>query len=385
MSLEIPILNKKDFWQIQRELEGWIANFSNASNLTNSWTNRNPSDTGIAITELFSWLGSSLYYQIESVPLDTYKYFLRLISGVFNPDTIPNIINKPGFNDPNLKSLLEYQKIAEVKFSEQTFSNDDLLILKEHVELYMQSRYRAVTRHDYEFLAIEATSDDSIPKNQGKRVARAILVDTPISNSTLNLIKIFLVPDTTFTQEKSYILPQTQTEINYVEPANASGVSPIKEEHIYLTNYILKSSIVPFDKTALVTNVYNYLKPRRLIGVPLDVKLTDLTEIEVSAEVVFASLKETETSVWKVLDSLSEFLHPLTGDEDGKGWKVARSVTVYELSSLIETIPGVSHVISMKLKDVSSGSAPTPVDFLDLTGLPFLTKATILAKGISHG
>src|SRR5690242_9082843 len=73
MALISPILDNRSFAQLRDELVARIPVFAP------EWTNHNESDPGIALLELFAYLGESLLFRFNQIP-DTAKVeFLRLL------------------------------------------------------------------------------------------------------------------------------------------------------------------------------------------------------------------------------------------------------------------------------------------------------------------
>src|SRR5262245_46196788 len=45
------------------------------------WTNHNPSDPGIAFTELLAWLTEMILFRVNRVPEPSYRVFLKILNG----------------------------------------------------------------------------------------------------------------------------------------------------------------------------------------------------------------------------------------------------------------------------------------------------------------
>ena len=73
MALISPILDNRTFEQLRQELVGRIPFY------TPEWTNFNPSDPGIALLDLFAYLGESLIYRFNQIPDTTKVAFLRML------------------------------------------------------------------------------------------------------------------------------------------------------------------------------------------------------------------------------------------------------------------------------------------------------------------
>lgn len=73
MALISPTLDNRTFEQLRQELVDRIPAY------TPEWTNFNRSDPGIALLELFAYLGESLLYQFNQIPETTKVAFLRML------------------------------------------------------------------------------------------------------------------------------------------------------------------------------------------------------------------------------------------------------------------------------------------------------------------
>ena len=118
MSLQPPILDDRSYADLLDEAQALIRTFAP------EWTNRNPSDPGITLLELFAWLSEMLIFRADQVPEGHVVAFLRLLNG---PDWKP---------------------------SGRPLEEDARATLQE-----LRSLYRAVTTDDFEDLALEASDD----------------------------------------------------------------------------------------------------------------------------------------------------------------------------------------------------------------------------------
>ena len=73
MALISPILDDRTYEQLREELVKRIPVYAP------EWTNHNESDPGIALLELFAYLGESLLYRFNQIPDTTKIAFLRLL------------------------------------------------------------------------------------------------------------------------------------------------------------------------------------------------------------------------------------------------------------------------------------------------------------------
>ncbi|WP_319549552.1 putative baseplate assembly protein [Desulfogranum marinum] len=81
MPLNRPILDDRSYVQLRDELIRRIPVYAP------EWTDHNPSDPGITLIELFSFLGENLLYRFNQIPDATYMEFLRLLQIPLRPAT----------------------------------------------------------------------------------------------------------------------------------------------------------------------------------------------------------------------------------------------------------------------------------------------------------
>ncbi len=80
-------------------------------------------------------------------------------------------------------------------------------------------------------------------------------------------------------------------------------------------------------------------------------------EIKVKVDVIPVSIDQAIPLEKAILKRLKEYLHPLTGGNEGTGWKFGRGVHISDIYALLESIKGVDHVENLTLnnayKDIS--------------------------------
>ena len=86
MPLQIPNLDDRQFTDLVNELESRIPRY------LPEWTNRNLSDPGVTLIELFSYLSEILIYRMNQVPNKNYIAFLELI-GVKQAPAVPATVD----------------------------------------------------------------------------------------------------------------------------------------------------------------------------------------------------------------------------------------------------------------------------------------------------
>ena len=126
MTIPLPNLDNLNYADLLEEVEALIPSECP------QWTDRNPSDLGIVLLELFAWLSEMLFYQVNQIPDRNYQTFLELL-------------NEPGWK---LESDL------------QTAIRETVLDLRR--------RYRAVTPEDFEALACNDWSATAAAQAMGR-------------------------------------------------------------------------------------------------------------------------------------------------------------------------------------------------------------------------
>lgn len=351
MSLPIPNLHKKNYDELREEMVSSIKKYNT------DWTNYNPSDPGITVIELLSWLGEHILYRINHLPEKAYLNFLRLVAGATG-DQIDDVLSQKDL-DPEYRELLEFLRELEDYFLFSITDNekvesivDDLskadlneevreafsaegyelsayadaqivgdnewmikdsnqyLLRYEDLQLdifkqgkkidlkkirlaisrFAKSRYRAVTKDDFEYLAIKSTENRSLSK-----VKRAIVNE----RKDLGKIEVIIVSD----DENSY------------------------EE--------------------LLPVVDKYLSERKLLGTWLEVKRADYTKVDIVAKIMIPFHVPEASVVENVKQKVSTYLHPVYGHKDGSGWPYKKPLNIYELTEIIaseEYVTGIHHI-----------------------------------------
>lgn len=107
----------------------------------------------------------------------------------------------------------------------------------------------------------------------------------------------------------------------------------------------------PMPSPELKRRVQDYLNER--VPAPVMRKLIVVgphyVPVSVVAEIVPDDPAEAATVEAKVLERLTQFLHPLTGGKDGKGWSFGQSVYLSHIASLIENTGGVDYASRISL------------------------------------
>ena len=109
----------------------------------------------------------------------------------------------------------------------------------------------------------------------------------------------------------------------------------------------------------LEKQVRDYLDPRRLLTVQLDIKPPKYVWVTVITQIKVKAKAKSDQVLQDVKVELYRRLHPLAGGADGTGWPFGQPLTIDKVYSWIQAVSGVEYVTDLQLY---------PVHFRDPTG-----------------
>ena len=176
---------------------------------------------------------------------------------------------------------------------------------KERVPAYLRTLNRAVTASDFEYLA-----EESAPG----QIGRVYCLQPPLTSR--GEINILVIPSVTRLQ--GFISPESL----YVSPE-------------------------------LRDRVQQYLDERRLLSTRLQVLPPTYQWVETEIRVKVGKHQDPETIRQVVEKRLFEFINPLVGGTDGKGWQFGRDLFVSDIMAVLLAVPGVDFVRSVRLYPIT--------------------------------
>jgi hypothetical protein len=367
------------------------------------WTDHNPSDPGIVMLELFTWLAEMLIFRTDQVPDRHTLTFLRLLRG---PDWTP----QPG---------------AEV-------ADEISAALGE-----LRERWRVVTPQDYEAIAPEAapgriarvvcvprrnlqaanpTADAPgvmsvvvlpVLAEEAVRVVRTpasspepVITDLPPDGELLSGtdVSLWIGAATPFAAVRielsrpgagyalqAFYFRDKQWQVFGVQDGTAglttSGtivfqppdpwtMQPGEDPPRYwlrLTSTTKPSTVatarrvavvMPQPSTDIVKAVRAHLEPRRILTTRVVVVAPTFVPVGVDL-LVARSPGVGEAQLRRdIAGRIEAFLDPFTGGPDGAGWPLGRSVYLSEVLALVDRVPGVDHVPDLKLTGAAALTHP---------------------------
>lgn len=201
-----------------------------------------------------------------------------------------------------LKSALPYvDRVTNREPAHGGMDAESLENAKMRVPGYMRSLGRAVTASDFEYLTHEAAPG---------QVGRAYCLQPPLTNQ--GEIVMLIIPR----------IPRIE---GFIAP-----------ESLELS-------------TEVHDTIQNYLDERRLLSTKLDVTQPAYQWVETEVRFSVSQHYDFEKVRGAVETRLFDFINPLIGGQDGKGWPFGRSLFVADVMAVLQTIPGVNFIRSVKL------------------------------------
>ncbi|NEO43613.1 MAG: hypothetical protein F6K55_05535 [Moorea sp. SIO4A3] len=213
--------------------------------------------------------------------------------------------------------------------------------LRDRIPKEIRHRHRAVTQDDYQDLA------KALPG-----VVRAKCV--PL----VDLAQL-LAP----TNNQPQCFPLTDID-------NNSAVAPAKVPGVVSVIIVPDSKEAkPLPSQELINRVQTYLETNAQATVRISVVGAAYVSVNITTTIAVTSLETASQVEQGIEQALERFLHPLTGGFDRKGWDFGREPYLSDLYRLLESIPGVDHVVSLtgeKCEDI--GGARVTGNFLVYSG-----------------
>ncbi|RAV11471.1 putative baseplate assembly protein [Paenibacillus contaminans] len=136
----------------------------------------------------------------------------------------------------------------------------------------------------------------------------------------------------------------------------------------------------PSPSPQLRRQVEAYLRERApsVISSPRHIKALGplYAEVSVSARLVVSSFDDVPIVSQSAHRTVSEYLHPLTGGKDGRGWEFGKLPCLSDFYTLFEADRNVDHVeeLSMTIRDAVTGTSisVTPETSMDIRTVPYL-------------
>jgi len=193
-----------------------------------------------------------------------------------------------------------------------------------------RSRFRAVTAEDFEWIARQASTS----------VARAKCIPCKDREGEVTVIIVPKVADD-ISREGDAVKPLPSTEL----------IRRVKAD---------------LDAHKLISTIVHVVRPR-------------YRNIAVSVTLIRQPVGSSEAIKTETVKRVNEFLHPLRGGKNRRGWPFGRSLTKLDVYHVCEQIGGVDFIEKVSLRDVDTGE---DLDTLRLAEeeLPFVQSVEVIER-----
>ena len=330
MSIEIPNLDDLTYQQLVDNLVRSIPQYKG------QWTDYNPSDPGITILEMLSWISQSLLYRANNISDESYRNYLKLVAGdhVYEPE-----------------DFLHTELLKELNNWPVLQSAEGLAIITSKVQAYWSTSNRVIAEVDYYALSLEAYYMECarqlvIPFNTQIRYRqqslshlqqlRRIFVNAEVAlehGSRVKRIEVIVntAPD-----------PRERDLSTHTNAYNSANRDKDKQQ----ANKPFEPAIKP-----MLMAIKNFIVPRRPVGTLLSVRQVDNTNIDLVVNLVFASSSQRSIVTAAIDERVASYVNSFTGGRDNSGWPLGESLVSSDLVRLIGEVNGVAGVTNVQLND----------------------------------
>jgi hypothetical protein len=370
MPLPLPNLDDRSYADLVAQAQALIPA------LDPRWTDRNPTDPGIALVELLAWLTEMAIYRVNQVPDANYLAFLKLLNG-------PGWSPTPGDLDGDIRRSV----------------------------VTLREPYRAVTCADYVYLVTKIWPDvcadymgSTGVGGPDTTIARAQClprrdIDRADLGSAPGHISLVAVPATIDERfdlglggdqpgQQSYSIPATrpgtiQVLAEWSDPrhylqigiqqvgqtgdqASRSGPSPLVVVYNITTTPVqfaaraawsvtvtstdgapiagmVHLSYRPLLSPTLEEGLWKFLDGRRLLTAHHHVVGPGYVTVNIGGTLYLSETAASTAVPGQAERALRAFFDPLLGGSDGAGWPFGRPVYLSEVYALLEGVDGVDH------------------------------------------
>lgn len=125
----------------------------------------------------------------------------------------------------------------------------------------------------------------------------------------------------------------------------------LKNNHLFVMVIPVGREDRPLPSAALMEQVKRHIVKYALNTLPPDrivVRKPQYVDVSISADIFPASKDTAVLLEARVIEHLKEFLHPLSGGPEKKGWDFGRDLHLSDVYALLESVAGVDHVANLR-------------------------------------
>lgn len=343
MAFELPDLDTRDSAALQAELIRRIPQF------TALWTDFNESDPGITLLQLLCWIGESLLYQANAIPIQTQQNFLREVLGLAYASNVT-----PYSQAAEANYDFAFERLRAVLADMDANVPLTRAALQHAVLNYQATPYLALSCSDVEALARETNLMIAAQSKAGPSTPPPWLVKRADVRVSDEATSVYILSDTKW----AYQLPPCSNpdargglrRVLMLQPPTGSAA----QDAAAAQNQLLQS-------------VHTYLAPRVMLGNRVNVWPAQLTAINLRVAVSCPPNVALSVVLDALLATLFAYFKP---DAD---WSYDQPPVLDNLRLQIENVPGVAALDYIDLNYAPTAFMPgyteLGINFL-IAGLP---------------
>ncbi len=367
MSLDIPNLDDLTYEALIDELVRSVPRYSA------QWTDFNPSDPGITLLQMLSWIGQSLLYRANTISDQSYYNYLQLLAGegLYRPVdsyqlALLEILHRwPMESTPGTDQYGQPHKVPKAR------TQAEINEIEAIAQAYWQVNNRAIAEVDYYALGLEAYFNELVLITG--QTSNKELQYRQQSLSHLQQLRRLFVRTNDQVQLNPSLLPkqrneaqQNKTQLNEVVEAQdkiqdlQENNKPLKQQQ-WIELIVNIAADLPYvllqDKPEnnpqairLLAAIKNFVVPRRPVGTLIKVRLAHYTQINLEVQVQRSSGSQSQQVSDAIQQHVNRYIDSVTGGRNGDGWPMGAALVSFDLIHLISEVDNVEFVISLKLK-----------------------------------
>lgn len=314
MAFELPDLDRKSYQELAADLVRRIPQY------TRQWTDYNDSDPGITLLQLLAWLGESLLYQANAIPVQTDENYLRWVLGLaFSANQTDYSLAATANHDAAFLAL--QQVLAQLE--QGVVLNKPTL--QRHVLAYVGHPYMALTLSNIDTLALE-TNQVIAQQAAGAKGATPLLVRRAYAQNAGQ-------------GSVAWILSDAQWRYQYPPYPNQAGSGTTRRKVL-----MIEAADDAAAERALLTAVNKYLAPRVIAGNRVQARAAQFTDINVTLVAGCVPTVRLEVTLGLLFARLFAYFLPCEGGAAGQGWPYDVAPTEAALRQLILAMPGIASI-----------------------------------------
>lgn len=331
MAFELPDLDTRDSATLQAELVRRIPQF------TTRWTDFNDSDPGITILQLLCWIGESLLYQANAIPIQTQQNFLREVLGLAYADNVT-----PYSDVAKANYDFAFERLRDVLAGVDTQAELTEAALQHAVMNYRADPYLALSCSDVQVLALETNLMIAAQQAQSPSSIAPLLVQRADALVVGEATSVYILSDAKWAYQLPWwpnsTMPDPSGKLRrllLLQPPSDSAAADAANA-----------------QSSLLYSVNTYLAPRVILGNQVNVQAAQLTSINL--RVVVRCPPNVGLGV--VLDALLAQLFAYFKPD--ANWVYDQPPVLDNVQLLIENVAGVATLESIDLNYAPTAFMP---------------------------